>query len=414
MGNGTMTTMITTAFCDRVTNAMMAEDELENALFLQGVVHNAETMSGLATAASQVADAGLQDTALWAMGIMMVSDKANIRAAAYEVARDNPIDAAKAVLTAADATVSMVRSAVYFVSGFLQGCSEEEARGLAVAVTDGAERWHGEARGRTEWVGMLYKFAERFPNIVPISAVYQILMTSEADDFSNMLRALENVCTNTGRLGTALTRPEVLALFERISQYLDQDLRPRVRRDTLFAISNLVCEPGWADLFMDTTCFRKVMNSEGTKDLYIILGNLAKEVTGAANMELLRSSGAAERLMAVVDRYADVRPAIDRLLGLPDESEAEAESESESVASSEASSEDEADDPVPAAMDLLHGRQVISPVVRRLVELIAASDNYCAVIPEDAALTVTDIRQLYGLGFEITGAGAVRIAGFLR
>jgi hypothetical protein len=200
-----------------------------------------------------------------------------------------------------------------------------------------------------------------------------------------------------------------MAIFERISQYLDQGLRPRVRRDALFAISNLVCEPGWADLFMDTTCFSKVMNSEGTKDMYIILGNLAKEVTGAAHIELLRGSGAAERMLAVVDRYPELRPAIDRLLGLP----AEAEAESESDASSEAS-EDEADDPGPAAMDLLHGRQVIGPVVRHLVELVAASDNYCAAIPEDAALTVTDIRQLYGLGFEITGAGAVRIAGFLR
>ncbi len=406
-----MTTMITASFCDRVTNAMMEENTLENALFLQGVVHNAETMAGLATAASQVADAALQDTALWTLGIMMVSDKENIRAVAYDVARDNPVDAAKTVLMAADATVSMVRSAVYFVSGFLQSCTEEEAQGVVYAVTAGALQWHGEPRGRMEWVGMLYKFAERFPNIVPVIAVYRVLMASEADDFSNMLRSLENVCTHTERLGTALSAHEILALFERISQYLDQDLRPRVRRDTLFAISNLVCEPGWADLFMDTTCFRKVMNSEGTKDLYIILGNLAKEVTGAAHMEQLRGSGAAERMLAVVDRYPELRPAIDRLLGLP----AEAESDSESVASSEASSEaseDEAD--VPAAMDLLHGRQVISPVVRRLVELIAASDNYCAVIPEDAALTVTDIRQLYGLGFEITGAGAVRIAGFLR
>jgi hypothetical protein len=399
--------MITASFCDRVTNAMMEENTLENALFLQGVVHNAETMSGLATAASQVADAALQDTALWTLGIMMVSDKENIRAVAYDVARDNPIDAAKTVLMAADATVSMVRSAVYFVSGFLQSCTEDEARGMVYAVTVGALQWHSEARGRTEWVGMLYKFAERFSSIVPVIAVYRVLMASEADDFSNMLRSLENVCTHTERLGTALTRPEVMALFERISQYLDQDLRPRVRRDTLFAISNLVCEPRWADHFMDTTCFRKVMNSEGTKDLYIILGNLAKEMTCAANMELLRGSGAAERMLAVVDRYTELRPAIDRLLGLPVEEEVEAESD----ASSEAS-EDEAD--IPAAMDILHGRQVIGPVVRRLVELVAASDNYCAVIPEDAALTVTDIRQLYGLGFEITGAGAVRIAGFLR
>jgi len=283
-----MTTMITTAFCNQVNNAVL--DETANAGFLYELITNNEEMSALAVAASRhshLEEDELQSAALWALGIMMVADSAATRQAAYEVARDNPLAAACEALAGDNA--DLASSAAYFMAGFVRHGTSEELTSMANGLRLYAGRWCDKKAVFEHLRDAMYRFGMEKPTQAPLPVALALFNAAPYEsDCLLLAKAIGNIAANTSQ-AVVTQKVEAMVFLEKAADRLRFTRTPLFAKELCWAVSNLACDGLWADWIHESPMYRALLYSypdHSKQENLIALANVVISASLEAQLQM--------------------------------------------------------------------------------------------------------------------------------
>lgn len=318
--------MTTIAFCTQVNNAVL--DEAANAGFLYDLITNDEEMSALAVAASRQSEPSLQSAALWALGILMVADSRAIRAAAYDVARDNPLAAACEAL--AGDNVDLATSAAYFMGGFVRHGTDGELTSMSTGLRQHANRWLDKKAVFEMLQDVMYRFGMEKPKCAPLSVAFAVY-NAAPHECMLMAKAIGNIAAETSQAVTT-QRIEAMLFLEKAADRLRYARHSLYAKELCWAVSNLACDGLWADWIHESPMYRALlyMHPEHTQQENLLA--LANVVV-SASLEVQLQMRDDALLRAVLQTYKGRNQRdIDHVLALltPEESDANSDFDYES------------------------------------------------------------------------------------
>jgi hypothetical protein len=373
--------MMTADFCDNISNMMMAEEG--NMEFLLEIVRSQEQMTGLASAASRMDDAVLQSSALWALGIMMAADSAEIKGAAYEVARDNPLDAACAALSGDDA--EMAKCAAYFLHIMTSHATEYELSSICSALRSYAAGWFDKAAVYQNLHDAVYRLGMHKPTAAPLSVAMAIFNAAQPGfNRISMAKAIGNIAAESSQ-AIAISRNEAMTFLSAAAKALQGSNSNLFAKELCWAISNLACDGDWADWIYESPMYRCMLYRDPETAYSENVVALANIVESSRNHQHMCEDAV---LRAVLKTYAgrvDISRALSRI-GLEDKR-------------------------VPSAIELLgYAPGIITPTIQRCVNALASASTATASVPPNIVLTLAERRQMSAMGYEIEPTGYIRIA----
>lgn len=276
---------------DHITDAVMGEAAPEKAGFLQELIENQLEMSSLETAASRAGIA--QSSALWALGIMMVSDVESVRDAAFDRARDNPLDAA--LVAICGPTVDLAKSAAYFLTGFIvhKAVKEPDVQAIGRMVDAVSGRWLETRPVREQLIDLVHTFSQKYPVHIPLHAAMQLFCHAETPtQLNRMAIAVGEVSVKSSRAaGVAESRANpFLAAVEKQLRLCDS---VTTRKNICWMLSNLACDTPWADWIVDADIHRALIYVDPATvadENIMALSNIVDGVKSQVNMETLQGT----------------------------------------------------------------------------------------------------------------------------
>jgi hypothetical protein len=275
---------------DHITDAVMEETVPEKAGFLQELIENQLEMSSLETAASRAGIA--QSSALWALGIMMLSDAESVRNAAFDRARDNPLDAALVAICSPN--VDLAKSAAYFLTGFIgnKTVQAQDIQTISRMVDAVAARWSDVPSVREHLCCLIQKIGNVQQSEVPLHAAMQLFAAvTDSKQMRGIVAAIgELSVAGTRAAGVAESKaiPFLMAVQERM-QFTVSDV---LRKDLCWMLGNLACDGLWAEWMVSLGIHRSLVYMDSARvnaENVGALVNLVSEVKHLSNKEILRS-----------------------------------------------------------------------------------------------------------------------------
>ncbi len=275
---------------DHITDAVMNEAVSVNAAFLQEFITNQLEMSSLETAASRVGPA--QSSALWCFAIMMVSDAESVRNAAFDRARDNPLDAALVALCSSDA--ELVKSAAYFLTCYMhkEGIRPQDIHTISRMVDSVTMRWLEMPVMREHLCSLIQQIGKIQVEEVPLHAAMQLCTVVTDTKQIRLLIGVIGELAMTGTRAAGVAESKAIPFLTAVHERLQFTVSDALRKELCWMLGNLACDGLWAEWIVSLGIQRALiyMDSERVNAENVgTLVNLVSEVKRRSNKEILRS-----------------------------------------------------------------------------------------------------------------------------
>jgi hypothetical protein len=275
---------------DHITDAVMGEATPEKAGFLQELIENQLEMSSLETAASRAGIA--QSSALWAIGIMMVSDTESVRDAAFDRARDNPLDAA--LVAICGYSVDLAKSAAYFLTGFIahKAVRPQDVQTISRMVDAVIARWLEVSVMREYLCSLIQQISTVQREEVPLHAAMKLFTAvTDTKQMHILIRAIGELAM-AGTRAAGVAESKALPFLRSVHERLQFTVADELRKEICWMLSNLACDGPWAEWMVDVGIHRSLVYMDSARvnaENVGALVNLVDFVKRPSNKEVLRS-----------------------------------------------------------------------------------------------------------------------------
>ena len=275
---------------DRITDAVMREEETVNAAFLQELVASQEAMMKLETAASRLGTD--QAAALWCLGIMLVASTPAVREAALSRAEDNPFDAALVAICSPDA--DLARSAAYFLQCYLhkEGIRIQDLQAISRMVDAVTVRWLDNPVMRENLCDLIHQISKVQRDEVPLHAAMKLFSAvTDIKQLHVLISAIGELAA-AGSRAAGVAESKALPFLRAVHERLQFTVSDVLRKEICWMLSNLACDGLWAEWMVDVGIHRSLIYMDSARvnaENVGALVNLVELVKRPSNREILRS-----------------------------------------------------------------------------------------------------------------------------